>query len=903
MAQTESDDVTGAYPHSWEADVVLADGKIVHVRPITPGDAPALREFHSRQSPESIYFRYFSPRPELSDRDVHHFTHVDHSDRVAFVALFDDQIIGVARYERYKGTDVAEVAFFVDDGQKGRGLATLLLEFLVAAGRERGVRRFVATTLPTNHRMLSVFAAAGYEVSSQFDSGVVEVGFDILPTEASLAAIDRRERRSEAASVRRLLEPSSVAVVGVGRDSGSVGADVFRNIVSNGFAGPTFAVNRYLQPVDDFVTLASVDEIPLGTDLAVLAIPAERVSEAVDGCGRRGVGAVVVLSAGFSESGAAGAVLERELIEVARGHGMRLLGPNCLGVLNTDPGVRLDASLSPLMPPHGRIGVMTETGTLAAAIIEHAVRMDLGISTFVAAGNPADVGPGDLLSYWMEDDRTQAMLLSLKGRAPLPRLVRAARAASLVKPVAALNTTGLAHGRSRGGSATERRSQAMFRQTGVMSVSTLEQLFDLGRILADQPVPAGSGVAIIGNSDGAIVLAANACRGSGLDVVELTSVDADGERYSNPVDLTFRASAQDFRRCLEVVASDARVDSVMVVYTPPTLNMDPEITEVILDTSVAHPEKTVVSTMLGAAGIARLTRAQSAGDEATRTHGVPIFRFPEDAAHALGHLASYRRWIASAAGSGLETPDDASVDGALTAISDAIGRVEESGSVTHLDHDEQELLLAAFDMEVAERRVVRSYEEALAASEAIGWPVVLKAAFRDRSTRSTASGVTLDIGDAGHLRLVWNRMTDVIGDRMMPAVVQRFIPSGVDIAVTVRREATGAGTIEVGLGGAAAIIGETELGVLPLGLADATSLVAGSPIAKVLTDPLDRVPVVGLVHRLGMLADSLDVEMSIRADPVVVVNAEAWVADIDVVIGEPLDDFMVRRLETEVPIL
>ncbi len=897
MAQTAAGDVTGAYPHSWEADVVLTDGQIVHVRPITPDDADGLREFHSRQSAESIYFRYFSPRPVLTDRDIHHFTNVDHVDRVAFIALFDGQIIGVARYEAYKGAKVAEVAFFVDDEQQGRGLATLLLEFLVAAGRERGIRRFVATTLPSNHRMLGVFSAAGYEVSSHFDAGVVEVGFDILPTEASLAAMDRRERRAEAASVRRLLEPQSVAVIGVGREPGSIGGEVFRNILNNRFVGQVFAVNRNLSAAARGAeVLASIDEIPEGTDLAVLAIPADKVPAAVDACGARGVGAVVVLSAGFSESGPPGAALERGLTEVARGHGMRMLGPNCLGVLNTDPGVRLDASLSPMMPPAGRVGIMTETGTLAAAIIEHAVRMDLGVSTFVAAGNAADVSPGDLLSYWMEDERTGAILLSLRSRSPLPRLVRAARAASLVKPVAALNTAGMATGRGRVVSDLERRAQAMFRQTGVMSVSTLEQLFDLGRVIGDQPVTAGSGVAVVGNSDGAVVLAANACRGSGLNVVELSSEVLPGVRYSNPVNLTFRASAEDYRRCLEAVAAEPQVHSLIVVYTPPTLDTDPDIVEVIIDVSLAHPDLTVVATMLGAAGRPRLLRDDPCGGD---PHGVPVFRFPEDAAHALGHLASYRHWLSSSGGAGLEAPDDDAIEAGLAAIAAASERVRQSGAPTHLDHGEQERLLEAFDIDVGQRVVVRSYGEALRAAELIGWPVVLKAALRDRSKRSTASGVTLDIGDPDHLRLVWGRMTDVIGQRMTPAVVQRFIPSGVDVAVTVKRESTGAGTIEVGLGGPGSVLGETELGVLPLGLSDAATLVAGSPIAKVIPDPLERVPVVGLVHRMAQLADGLDVEISLHADPVIAEGSVAWVADVDVVVGESLDEFTVRRLETE----
>lgn len=882
-------DATGAYPASWEADVVLKDGHTVHVRPIVPDDADRLERFHRRQSPESIYFRYFSPRPTLSDKDVHHFTHVDHHARVAFVALLDDEMVGVARYELYGGTDTAEVAFFIDDEHNGRGLATVLLEYLAAAGQENGVRRFNASTLPTNRKMLGVFAAAGYDVASTFDDGVIEVAFDISPTGASVAAMDRRERVAEAASVRRLLSPASVAVVGAGTRPGGLGAQVFRNLCDNGFRGSVYPVNRDAVAIGGVPAFSSVLDLPEGVDLVVVATPAAEVPEIVEQCGQHQVGGVIVLSAGFSESGPTGAELERRVVDTTRRHGMRLLGPNCLGVLNTDPAVRLDATLNPVVPPEGRVGVLTEAGTLAAAIIEYAARIDLGISTFIAAGNRADITVSDLLSYWVEDERTDAVLLSLATKSLLPRFVRAARAMSLVKPVAALHTTMARPGGSAGARDIDRQTEAMFRQTGIISVATLEQLFDLGRILADQPVPMGAGVAVVGNSDGAVVLAADACVGAGLELVDVSVVDAHGHSMDNPVDLSYRATAADFAHALEVLAADPRVDSVLVIYTPPSLDLDADVVQVILDASAAHPEVTFVSTMLGAADRGRLAAE-------TSVVAVPIFRFPEDAAHALGRLAGYRAWRRSADASGSDVPDGCDPERARAVVAEGVADPATSGAV-RLDHDRSEQLLSSYRVRVADRRVVETVDAAVEAAEQIGWPVVLKAAARDRSARSAVSGVVLDVADEERLRAMWDRMSDAIGPTMLPAVVQRLVDTGVDVAVTVRRESSGAGTIEVGLGGPAAIVGDVQLGVLPLRLADAATLVSSSAIGRAISDPLDRVSVVELVHRLAALAEAVDTAMVLSADPVVASGRDALIADVEITVGDPVDDFQVRRLD------
>ncbi len=877
---------------------MLSDGLTVHVRPIIPEDAERLVRFHGRQSPESIYFRYFSPRPTLSERDVKHFTNVDHDSRVAFVALDDDEIIAVARYERYQGTDVAEVAFFVDDNHHGRGLATLLLEYLVAAGLERGIGRFTATTLPNNSKMLAVFSGAGYDVTTGFDAGVIEVSFGIRPTDASIAAMARRERRAEAASVRYLLRPTSIAVVGAGRAAGGIGAEVYRNLLRSGFPGPIHPVNRSGQTIDGRPALRSTMDLPDGVDLAVIATPAPEVVSDVDRCGRKGVKALIIVSAGFGESGPEGVELERQVLDAARTHGMRVLGPNCMGVLNTDPAVVMDASITATMPTAGRVAVFSEAGTLSAAMVEHAARTDMGVSTFVAAGNRLDVSATDLLSYWIEDENTSAVLLSLTGQDLVPRFVRAARMTSKVKPVVALNATGNIHPHKKVSGSMERRARAMLRQTGVIGVNSLSQLFDVGRVLAEQPVPKGSRVAVIGNSDGATMLAANACRGAGLDLVDLSGlVGVDSSvAAGNPVDLTFRATASEFAAAMEAVASSGAVDAMVVVHAPATLRPDLEVNVEILAISARHPELTVVATIFGSEQSALLR----SGDPLRPN--VPVFAFPEDAAHALGRLSVYRSWLRAA-----ETNQRAAIDQSVFDVVDSVieeldtvavesgSRVE--GHRVELSSDQQQRLLGAVGVSIAERRVVYSVEEAISAAEELGWPVVVKAAVRDRTTRSAASGVTLDVIDAEHLHIVWQRMSDAIGERMIPAVVQEFIPDGVDVAVRVTRDPSGAGTISVGLGGPARIASESELGVIPLSLADASSLVASSPIAKVLTDPLDRVPVVGLVHSLAVLAEAMDVELEINADPIIAGTSKVHVADVDIRIGQPVDDFTVRRIE------
>src|SRR5262245_17918228 len=520
-ATTDEMLLPAAYPAEWDADVVLADGSTARIRPIRPDDATRIVAFHALQSPESIYFRYFSPHPQLSESEVEHLTHVDYVDRMAFVALRDDALVGVARYDRWPTRSEAEVAFFVDDRHRGRGLASVLLEYLVVAARRAGISAFTATVLPSNQRMVAVFRKAGFELRSTFDEGVIEVHFDLRPTPEAEAAVESRARRAEAESVRLLMAPRAVAVVGAGRERGSVGHAVFRNLVAHEFAGPVYPVNPRAESVAGVRAVPDLASIEGPVDLAVVVVPAADVPDALRDCGRKGVKAVIVISAGFAESGPEGAALSAAALRMARRFGMRLLGPNCLGVINTDPAVRLHATFATPRARPGPVALLSESGTIGGVLLDRIGEAGLGASTFAAIGNRADVSANDLLQYWADDDRTGLVLLYLESFGNARRFSRIARALSRTKPIVAVKSGGAARAYPGEDEVAAHSLEALVGQTGLVRVDTLAQQLDVARVLACQPLPEGRRVALVGNGGGSLALAADACVDAGLELAEL----------------------------------------------------------------------------------------------------------------------------------------------------------------------------------------------------------------------------------------------------------------------------------------------------------------------------------------------------------------------------------------------
>ncbi|MEV7611417.1 GNAT family N-acetyltransferase [Streptomyces sp. NPDC089799] len=565
-----------SYPAHWEADVVLRDGGTARIRPITPEDADRLVSFYAQVSEESKYYRFFAPHPRLSDRQVHRFTHHDYVDRVGLAATVGGEFIATVRYDRIDAdgrpatapADRAEVAFLVQDAHQGRGVASVLLEHIGAVARERGIRRFVAEVLPANIKMIKVFKDVGYQQKRTFEDGSVHLTLDLEPTAESLAVQRAREQRAEARSVQRLLAPGSVAVIGVSRSGGGLGAAALRNLRDSGFRGHLYAVNHALPAggiagdlLEGVRAYRSLGDIGAPVDLAVVAVPAERVPEVVASCGEHGVQGLVVLSAGYGESGPEGLERQRELLRQARSYGMRIIGPNAYGVINTSPEVSLNASLTPgPAPARGRIGLFTQSGAIGISLLSGLLRRGEGLSSFVSAGNRADVSGNDILQYWYEDPDTDVALMYLETLGNPRKFTRLARRTSAVKPVVVAKG-GRHTGVTPAGHAVpgtrlpDATVSALLRQAGVIRVDTVTELVDAGLLLAGQPLPAGPRVAILGNSESLGVLTYDACVWERL-------------RPHPPVDLTTEATPEDFRAALAAALSSADNDAVVVTAIP-----------------------------------------------------------------------------------------------------------------------------------------------------------------------------------------------------------------------------------------------------------------------------------------------------------------------------------------------
>ncbi len=635
-----------AYPAHWEANVVLVDGGTVFVRPIMPEDAERLVAFHQRLSAQTLHYRFFSPRPRLSARDVERFTVVDHDDRVALVAMLGDDMIAVARYDRLPGSDEAEVAFVVEDSHQGRGLGTLLLEHLAAAARERGIHRFVAETLPDNQPMIGVFRSAGWEVRTRFEDGLIVVEFPIGTTPEALEAQEEREHRAEARSVARLLRPSSIAVIGASRTPGSVGHEVFRNLLQGGFNGPVYPVHPNASHVASVRAYASVMDIPDDVDLAVVVVPAGVATEVVLECARKRVRALVIISGGFAETGEKGAQAERELVALAHRHGMRVVGPNSMGIINTDEAVSMNATIDNHRPLPGGVGFLSQSGALGVAILESMTSLGLGVSSFVSVGNKADVSGNDLLQYWESDERTDVVLLYLESFGNPRKFTRLARRVSRVKPIVVVKT-GRHHrdvGIVRQGRATDDGVlDALFRQTGVVRVDTLQQLFDVASVLTSQPLPEGHRVAVVASAGGAGMLALDACEGVGLQVPSLSNDTSarlaaalpEGTRVGNPIEMPAAATPRDYGQALELVLGGDDVDAALVIHATaggaPTDEVAGEVAR-----AGRRSGKPVVANFL-------MSRTDRPADQLGIRAGVPTFSSPESAALALARAGDYGR--------------------------------------------------------------------------------------------------------------------------------------------------------------------------------------------------------------------------------------------------------------------
>lgn len=879
------------YPVHWEADVVLRDGGIAHIRPIGPGDAQRLVDFYEQVSDESKYYRFFAPYPRLSDRDVHRFTHHDYDDRVGLAATVGDEFIATVRYDRIdaEGRPAsgdayrAEVAFLVQDAHQGRGVASALLEHIGAVARERGILRFIAEVLPANRKMVKVFTDAGYTQQRSFTDGVVHLELDLEPTEASVQVMRAREHRAEARSVQRLLTPRSVAVIGASRRPGGVGRTLLRNLVAGGFTGRVHAVNRSFpegeSTLDGVRAHRTVADIPEPVDLAIIAVPAGNVPAAVAACGENGVQGLVVVTAGYAEAGPEGRERQRELVRQARSYGMRVIGPNAFGIVNTAAGVRLNASLSPEVPATGRLGLFTQSGAIGIALLSGLHRRGAGLSSFVSAGNRADVSGNDLLQYWHNDPDTDAVLMYLESFGNPRKFTRLARRTAASKPVVVVKGA-LHSGTTPAGHAVsptripDSTVSALFRQAGVIRVDTVTELLDVGLLLSFQPIPRGGRVTILGNSDSLGLLAYDAALTAGL-------------RPVTPIDLTTSAGPDDFRTALTAALADDAGDAVIVTAIPRVGCEDAPDPESGDDPALAHALRAAAAGAAKPVVVAHLaleTMADRLGAPVTAGEGpdqarVPAYPAADRAVRALAEAVEYALWR-----QGAETPgrvpqftdiEESAAAADVARLLDA-GESGGEGGVL-LDETAAAALLGRYGITVRSALPAPGIGAALAAARRLGYPVALKTTAPHLRHRADLGGVRLDLADEDDLRRGYEELTARLGrPEELLLVVQAMAPRGVDTVVRATVDPAVGAVLSFGLAGAPSeLLGDTAHRLVPATDRDAAELVRSIKAAPLLfgwrgSEPVDTAALEELLLRVSLLVDDLPEVVAVDLEPVVV---------------------------------
>ncbi len=870
------------YPRHWVADVLASDGGVVHLRPIVPEDADLVVDFHGRLSERTRYLRYFGPYPTISKRDLFNFTVVDHHRRVAFVALLGGEIIAVGRYEGLDEGDglSAEVAFTVADAHQGRGLGPILLEHLAGAAAENGLRRFVAEVLAENRHMITVFREAGYQVSRSFEGGVVHLEFDIDPTEALVSVRNARERAAEARSVRNILSPGSVAVIGASTDSRKVGNAVLVNMLRSGFTGPVYPVNAEHRSVRGVRAYPTVRDIPDEIDLAVAAVPAESIDAVLDDCLDKGVKALLVVSSGFGETGPVGRDAERRLALAARAHGMRLIGPNALGVANNDPAIGLNATLAPVLPTAGNVGFFCQSGALGIAILDEAAKTGVGLSSFVSAGNRADLSGNDLLQYWDTDPATEVVLLYLESFGNPRKFSRIARRVARNKPIVAVKSGRHAvpptHA-ARPGEMDDTIVRYLFEQAGVVQVESIAQLFDSALLFGYQPLPGGPRVAVVGNSTALGVLAVDAARGQGLHPAEA-------------VDLGAQATPQEFADAVSRALAATDVDAVIAVFVPPVAVTVEPYAEALRE-AVADTDKPVVTTFLATEGIPDVLAVRDEAGNPVRG-SVPSYPGPERAATALARAWRYAKWRSRPV-SQVVRPSGIDPERARALVE---GWLATTPAGRYLSDTEAAVLLACYGVHVAEFRAVTTEDEAVDAAAEIGFPVAVKATGAQWRHRPDLSGVRLDLVDADSVRAAYRDLAVVSGEPLLH--VQKMATKGIGCAIRVQDDPSFGSLISFGVAGVISdLLGDRAYRVLPLTEDEAVELIEAPKAAPLLTGyrnsaPASRAALVDFVQRISALADDLPEVRALACEPVLASPTGAELTDAHVRIGpepHPLD--------------
>ncbi len=803
--------------------LILRDGTTVYVRGARAGDQAELSAFlqRMRRSPDLA---------RLCGQS-------DPCKGLTLLALRtvrgEARLVGAAQYE-VVGEGVASAALGVAPEFRGLGLATHLVERLAMAAALSDVRRLRIPDARQNEALLDVLRRVGFTFAAQVGEGEVEIDLSVPPDAEQRSHAELRDRLATAASIRPFFHPRAVAVVGASREVGSLGYRTLHALVSNRFDGPVYAVNPHATHVGSFPAYRSMRDLPPGVDLAVLLVPKQFVLAAVDDCAAAGVRALVVITAGFAETGPEGRALQDTLLERVRHHGMRMVGPNCMGLLNADPAVRLNASFSPVFPPSGNVAMSSQSGALGLAVLATAQDLGIGMSSFVSVGNKADVSGNDLLQYWEDDERTDVVLLYVESFGNPRRFARIARRVGRRKPIVAVKSGRTGAGKRAAGSHTaalagsDAAVDALFHQTGVIRAATLEEMFDLALVLSSQPLPKGPRVAILTNAGGPGILCADACEGNGLSISPLSTevrarlnalLPAEASTQ-NPVDMIASAGPDQYREATRILLDAEEVDILVVIYAPiEAADLAPVEAAIHQAVASVARRKPVLTCMMGEGG---------RGAPRQLRQGIPCYIFPEAAARALGRVAQYARWRAAPPG---VLP--ATLEGGLGAARDFVRGVRAAQGAGWLSMSQAWRVLELAGLPVPPGELATSAQEAVEIAARLGGAVALKLASRQIVHKTDVGGVELGLVDAQAVRAAYERMLARVAaldaSAQLDGVwVQPMLSGGVEVMVGMTEDPVFGPVVAFGLGGIhVEVLQDVVFRVTPLTDRDAAEMVRG----------------------------------------------------------------------------
>jgi acetyl coenzyme A synthetase (ADP forming)-like protein len=871
--------------------MALKDGSMINLRAISVDDASKLLSFYQRLSSRSIYLRFLK-MINLTKEDADQYAKVDYDNTFAVVAIHgegpEEKIIGVGRYWRHPEPhrNKAEMAFVVEDAYQKKGIGTNLLELLAVAAREHGIDTIETEMLQENEGITRMIQQSGFELTDKFQGTRTWRGtYSTFPTPFVASKSSERERRASIASISRFMKPRSIAVLGASNKPG-IGNACLKNLITYGYTGIAYPINPGTEVVSSIKTYPSIMDVPSEVDLAILVVAAEKAQPLVEECAKKGVKGLVVITAGFSEMGGEGIKREKKLIHTARAYGMRVIGPNCLGILNTDPAVSMNATFAPVFPFHGKVALGTQSGALGGALLAYCYKIGLGLSNFVSIGNRADVSDNELLQYWAEDKDTDIILLYLESFANPRRFARIARETTAKKPILVVKGGSSSAGARAAASHTGAMmsadivSDALFRQAGMIRCKTLEKLFSTATFLANQPLPRGKRVAVLTNGGGAGIMAADALSAEGFQLPILSEKTRDELKtflppkasYLNPIDTTAAVSPDQYKRTLKLLLEE-EIDAVVVIYIPPIRELLDFMKAAIREVAPEYRKK----------GIPIMASYLGVDEEkigSPMEDNIPKYTFPEATAFVLGRAYEYYEHLNKPAGR-IPKFDNIDKKAAEAIIAKALER--STSSPVWLDSDEISEIFAAYGIRSVQSRIALSAQEAAATADSIGYPVAVKLFSPTITHKTDVGGVMLNVKSAPEVIDAYRQISGNIekisrSSEMKGVTVQKMLSGGVELIVGVTQDKSFGPLIMFGLGGIyAELFKDVNFRIHPLTDVDAEDMISAFKAHKILdgwrgAPPSDIAAIKDLLLRISALVEDIHEIQEMDLNPIMVME-------------------------------